>query len=195
MDCITVIVKCRVVSERNRLLDRISSWVLASIILDTFNINIQILLTLRIIVRPLRISYHFYLKFQEDEFKSFVKYGLDALYNKRKNKCHAQICKWGNNLHTIMIFRNRRFNIITVQNLGGIFKICIFVSSRDSTIENTRGLRKVYSLGVWPNSTYLCQRAFFRPRLILRVWGLSFTKTWIPIYQNGSNLIPAWISI
>ena len=47
-------------------------------------INIRILIALKITVRPLRISYHFYLKFQ-NEFKSFVKYGLNALYCKLKN--------------------------------------------------------------------------------------------------------------
>ena len=44
-------------------------------------INIQIIITLKIMFISLRISYNFYLEF-EDEFKSFVKFGLSALYNK-----------------------------------------------------------------------------------------------------------------
>ena len=53
------------------------------------------------------------------------------------NHMHT-ICKWGDNLHTVTIFRNERFNIITVQNLIDIFKIFILPyiwSSRDPTIK------------------------------------------------------------
>ena len=44
-----------------------------------------------------------------------------------------------------MIFRNGRFNIITVQNLVGIFEIFIFpeiLSSRDSTIKKRMGTQE-----------------------------------------------------
>ena len=39
-------------------------------------------------IRSLRILYHFYLEFQ-DEFKSFVKYGLNGLYYKLKILLYA----------------------------------------------------------------------------------------------------------
>ena len=53
-----------------------------SINYHNFNIiDIQKVLTLKIMVILLRMLYHFYLEF-EDKFKSFVKFGLNTFYNK-----------------------------------------------------------------------------------------------------------------
>ena len=64
-----------------------------------------------------------------------------------------------------MIFRNGRFNIITIQNLVGIFKIFIFpkiLSSRDSTIGDTGG----YSCS---SSRVITSRWFATSRLVAPV--------------------------
>ena len=85
----------KIIYTAGKIIENISSWVLASIILDTFHddlspgyhnfniINIQMIITLKIMVISLRILYHFYLEFQ-DKFKSFVKFGLNTWYNKLK---------------------------------------------------------------------------------------------------------------
>ena len=81
-----------------------------------------------------------------------------------------KLCKWGDNLHTIMIFRNGMFNVITFQNLVGKLKIFIFTSI----------------LTPWGRVTHIC---FSKLTIIDSDDGLSPERRQANIWNNAGILL------